>query len=169
MAKQSAKKLLVRLKPHNPRKGCVLRTFVHGPTGKRFEERRGWYTIDALASFQRENERGEMKKVLLVSALREARQVEGDEDSKGAFDICTLEEARAIDAREKKEGVRRAGAGEANDLTTRDLGNGRRAAEDAGEAPETRRRVPAGPRGARSPVERPSRGARSMQATADAE
>jgi hypothetical protein len=108
--------MMVRLKPYNPRRKHVIRTFVHGKSGTKFLEAHGWYRVDES----------------IAKELRDARQIEGDEYSPDAFDVCTLPEAKRIDAKEKKELERKA-AGDANDLTTGDL-HGRRSAADAGEA-----------------------------------
>jgi hypothetical protein len=114
---------LVRLKPHDKRRRHVMRVYVHGPTGKKFEERRGWYKVDdGLADY-----------------LATVGQIEGDEDAPRAFDVCTAAEAGRIDEREKKVREKRAQSAEANDLTTANLrGEGRRKAADATDAPADR-------------------------------
>jgi hypothetical protein len=117
MANRPAK--LVRLKPLNPRKRYVMKLYVHGPSGKTFYEKRGWYKVDdALAEY-----------------LSEVRQIESDEDSPLAFDVCTQPEAKRIDERERKVKDKRAQSGDANDLTTGDL---RRRADRPQDAPGDR-------------------------------
>jgi hypothetical protein len=131
---------LARLKPYDPRRRHLLRSFMHGPSGKRFEEKRGWYRVtDGVAKY-----------------LARVHQVESDPESPLAFDVCTLEEAKAIDAREKVVAERRAGAADANDLTTGDLGeNRRRAADVAPDEVVDVRRVPKGQRSIRRGVRDP--------------
>lgn len=72
--------LLVRLKPYDPRRGCVLRRFTY--RGIKFHEERGWYRVD--------------KEV--AEYLRGVRQVPGDKHAPLAFDVCTEAEAQALDA-----------------------------------------------------------------------
>lgn len=80
--KAAAKTLLVRLKPHNPKRGHVLKTYTYG--GVKFLGERGWYRVNAS----------------LGEELRDIRQVHDDQDSSPAFDVCTEEEAKAIDEKE---------------------------------------------------------------------
>lgn len=161
MAATEATKL-VRLKRHDPRRRHVLRSYMHGPSGKRFEEKRGWYVVP-----------GE-----LAAKLAKVRQIESEDESPLAFDICTLAEAKAIDAREKVITERRAAAADANDLTSSDVADGRRRAADvAGEvAPEEKTvaaplrrapasRIPKGQRGIRRGVRDPRE--RSMRPAED--
>ena len=96
--------MLVRLKPYNPKRGCVMRKYTHGPSGKRFEENCGWYKVDAG----------------LAAYLKTVRQISGDPESADAFDVCTEAEAKRIDEREKKSKDRK-DPNEATDLTTSDL------------------------------------------------
>lgn len=138
----------VRLKPYDPRRRHLLRSFMHGPSNQRFEEKRGWYVVpDPLAKY-----------------LSAVHQIESDPDSPLAFDVCTLEEAKAIDAREKKTAEKRAAAGEANDLTTNELGENRRRAADLADggalaparaAVAARKSVPAAQRSIRRGVRDP--------------
>ncbi len=99
----------VRLKPFDPRKRHLLRTYMHGPTRQSFDEARGWYSVDQS----------------LATYLAAVRQVESDPDSPLAFDVCTFEEAQAIDARERKVAAGPASAADAVDLSTSDLGENR--------------------------------------------
>ena len=104
---------LVRLKPHDPKKGHVIRRYT--AFGVRFEEARGWYKVsDEVASY-----------------LVTVHQRPGDDDSPLAFDVCTDDEAKTMEAAEKKKAEERARAAEPNvaqphdvsakDLTTADL------------------------------------------------
>ncbi len=77
--------LLVRLKPFDPRRGHVLRRFTYA--GVKIHEERGWYRVSKPV--------GEY--------LRSVRQVASDEYSPLAFDVCTEEEAKALDMREEVE------------------------------------------------------------------
>ncbi len=82
---QGMETLLVRLKRYDPRRGHVLRRFSYA--GVTVHEERGWYRVA--------KEIGEY--------LRTARQVPGDNYSPLAFDVCTDEEAKAIDAKDEAE------------------------------------------------------------------
>lgn len=110
---------LVRLKPHDPKKGHVIRRYT--AFSIRFEEARGWYKVsDEVATY-----------------LATVHQVPGDEDSPLAFDVCTEDEAQRIETAEKKKAEERARAAEPNvaqpydvsvrggDLTTADVSQGR--------------------------------------------
>ena len=84
--------LLVRLKPHDPRRGCVLQRYTY--RGIKFHEERGWYRVEkAVADY-----------------LRTIRQVAGDDHSPPAFDVCSDGEAKALDTREKEGAASRASA-----------------------------------------------------------
>jgi hypothetical protein len=106
---------LVRLKPHDPKRGHVIRRYT--AFSIRFEEARGWYKVaDEVAAY-----------------LATVHQVPGDEDSPLAFDVCSEEEALRLETAEKKKAEERARAAEPNvaqpydvsvrggDLTTADL------------------------------------------------
>jgi hypothetical protein len=106
---------LVRLKPHDPKRGHVIRRYT--AFSIRFEEARGWYKVaDEVAAY-----------------LATVHQVPGDEDSPLAFDVCSEEEAQRLETAEKKKAEERARAAEPNvaqpydvsvragDLTTADL------------------------------------------------
>ncbi len=77
--------LLVRLKPYEPRRGHVLKRFTYA--GIKILEERGWHRVAT--------EVGEY--------LRTVRQVPVDAYSPLAFDVCTDEEAKAIDAKDEAE------------------------------------------------------------------
>lgn len=102
--------MLVRLKPYDPRRGFVLRSFTY--QGAKFYEERGWYVVDkAVAEY-----------------LRKVPQRDTDPHSPLAFDVATEEEAKALDAREEHEAKTRKNAAEAprvatgrGDLTTEDM------------------------------------------------
>lgn len=106
---------LVRLKPHDPKKGHVIRRYT--AFSIRFEEARGWYKVaDEVAAY-----------------LATVHQVPGDEDAPLAFDVCSEEEAQRLETAEKKKAEERARAAEPNvaqpydvsvragDMTTADL------------------------------------------------
>jgi hypothetical protein len=84
--------LLVRLKPHDPRRGHVLRRYTY--RGIKFHEERGWYRVEKP----------------VADYLRAVRQVPSDQHSPLAFDVCTDDEAMGLDAREKEAGATRKAA-----------------------------------------------------------
>ena len=87
--------LLVRLKPHDARRGHVLRRYTY--LGIKLHQERGWYRVEKD----------------VAEYLRGVRQVVSDEYSPLAFDVCTDDEAKALDSREDTETkVRRAAADE---------------------------------------------------------
>jgi hypothetical protein len=105
--------LLVRLKPHDARRGHVLRRYTYG--GIKFHEERGWYRVSRD----------------VAAYLKTVHQLPGDAYTPAAFDICTDEEAKQIDTREESESKVRKSAsdelklsparGEQGALTTADL------------------------------------------------
>lgn len=77
--------MLVRLKPYDPRRGFVLRRFTYA--GIKFHEERGWYRVHkAVADY-----------------LRSVHESPESDFTPLAFDVCTDDEAKAIDAREESE------------------------------------------------------------------
>ncbi len=83
--------LLVRLKAFDPRRGHVLRRYTYA--GIKFHEERGWYRVARDVG----------------DYLRTVHESAEAEYSPLAFDVCTEEEARALDTREETESkVRRA-------------------------------------------------------------
>lgn len=73
---------LVRLKAGEARRGYVLRRFTY--KGIKFVPERGWYRVaKAIADY-----------------LETVRHVSGDDHSPLAFDVCTEEEAKALEERE---------------------------------------------------------------------
>jgi hypothetical protein len=102
--------MLVRLKSFDPRRGHIVRRFTYA--GIKFHEERGWYRVDKN----------------VAEYLRAVREVAGDEVSQLAFDVCTEEEAKALDTREESEAkVRKAAADDVRlspargEVTTADL------------------------------------------------
>ena len=83
--------MLVRIKPLAPRKGYKLRSYTL--KSSKYEERCGWYVVE-----------DDVAKV-----LSSVRNIETDDTSPMAFDVCTKEQAEAIDAAER-ERVERATA-----------------------------------------------------------
>jgi len=75
---------LVRLKPRDPRRRHVLRTYTYD--GNKFQCDRGWYRVSVEAA----------------THLATVRQVGGDPHSPLAFDVCKEAEARALDRQGKK-------------------------------------------------------------------
>jgi len=124
--------LLVRLKPHDPRRGRVLQRYTY--RGIKFHQERGWYRVEkAVADY-----------------LRTIRQVAGDEHSPPAFDVCTDAEAKTLDATEKEGAATRASAtddikvssarGAEGPVTTDDLPDATASSGDAkGSGRKTRR------------------------------
>jgi hypothetical protein len=94
---------LVRLKPLDAKKGHVIRRFTTFSTT--FEEARGWYRV---------NEE-------MAAYLQTVHQVPNDEDTPKAFDVCTDEEAKAIEAAEKRKAEERARAAEPNVAMPREV------------------------------------------------
>jgi hypothetical protein len=113
--------LLVRLKPHDPRRGHVLRRYTYQPTDTRFEVTRGWYRLDKD----------------LAEQLRSVPQTATDPHSPLAFDVCTDEEAQRLDA-EADSAHRAARATEA--IRVQPAGDGAGGAPQA--EPQARRQRP---------------------------
>jgi hypothetical protein len=80
--------LFVRLKAFDPRKRQMLRRYTY--RGIVFAEDRGWCRVEAD----------------VAAYLRGVRQVPDDPNAPAAFDVCTEEEARRLDA-EDEAGSRR--------------------------------------------------------------
>lgn len=132
--------IFVRIKPHNPKRGHRLRSFL--VFGLKFEEKKGWYQIKRLHRYTDgvlDDQKQKIYKVVDVAEyLAEVRNSETDEDSALAFDIATREEASRIQAAEKKraDAERRKSVedaniedaidltGGANDLTLSDVRGG---------------------------------------------
>lgn len=79
----------VRLKPYNPKRGHLLRRYT--VFGIRFECEKGWYEVDDDIAIY----------------LKTVHQDNNDPDSKDAFDVCTLDEAKELDRKERRERLRR--------------------------------------------------------------
>jgi hypothetical protein len=84
---------LIRLKPHNPRKGYVTKRYHVG--GILFREDRGWYRTEDQA---------------LIDRLSRLRQRSEDPDSPPLFDIVSAEEAKEIEEREGRTAGRASSA-----------------------------------------------------------
>lgn len=106
---------LVRLKPHDPRRGFVLHRYTF--RGIKFHDERGWYKVDKT----------------VADYLRTVRQVPDDQHAPLAFDVCTEDEAKSLDAREKEAAANRKNATDdikvsvardTNAVTTKDLSDG---------------------------------------------
>ncbi len=114
--------LLVRLKPHDPRRGHKLRRYTY--RGIKFQEERGWYRVDKD----------------VADYLREMRQAATDEHAPLAFDVCTADEAKALDSKEKDDATARKTAADdiklseprgGGAVTTGDLPDGAKASPGA--------------------------------------
>lgn len=120
--------VLVRIKPHNPKRGYRLRRYL--VYGMKYEERLGWYRIKRVI-----RQGGQV--IDVAAYLKQIRNDENDNESPLAFDVCSQEEATVIEEREKKERARKASAkkpraSEPIDLTSsevRHLDKKRKAAE----------------------------------------
>lgn len=94
---------LVRLKPYDPKRGHVLRRYT--AFGIRFDESRGWYRVaDEIAAY-----------------LAGVREQPGLDYTPLAFDVCSEEEAKALESREKLEQEERAIASAPNVATAHDV------------------------------------------------
>jgi hypothetical protein len=78
------KTMLARLKPHDPKKGLLLKQYTY--QGIRFLAGRGWYRVN--------------RKV--AAYLKNVHSIPGDEDTPLAFEVCTPDEARAMDENDRK-------------------------------------------------------------------
>jgi hypothetical protein len=78
------KTMLARLKPHDPKKGLLLKQYTY--QGIRFQAGRGWYRVN--------------RKV--AAYLKDVHSIPGDEDTPLAFEVCTPDEARAMDENDRK-------------------------------------------------------------------
>ena len=104
--------MFCRLKRYDHRRGHLLRRFTY--KGIKFHEERGWYRVEKT----------------IADYLRTVHQADSNEHSPLAFDVCTEEEAKALDTKEKEEGTVRKEASDniklsvprnSGDLTTQDL------------------------------------------------
>lgn len=94
---------LIRLKPLDLKKGHVIRRFT--AFSNTFVEARGWYRVsDEIATY-----------------LGTVHQVPHDEDSPLAFDVCTEQEAKAIEQDEQRKAEERARAATPNVTTAREI------------------------------------------------
>lgn len=77
-----AQSILVRLKPHNPKAGQVLRRYTY--KGVRFDEANGWYKVtEEVARY-----------------LSQVRNSESDQQSPFAFDVMSEDQANELAERE---------------------------------------------------------------------
>jgi len=120
--------MLVRLKPYDPRRRFVLRRFAYA--GILFHEERGWYRVPLEAA----------------DYLRSVRQLEFNPYSPPAFDVCTEEEARALEAQEQAvASARRVGIDVAPVTVPRGGGGAVTTADLSGESEPERTRPPTPP------------------------
>jgi hypothetical protein len=114
--------LLVRLKAFDPRQRHTLRRYTY--RGIVFAEERGWCRVEAD----------------VAAYLRGVRQAPEDPHAPAAFDVCSEEEARRLDAADDAEARRRLTSGDAipfvrardsGVLTTDDLPKGSPKAPEA--------------------------------------
>lgn len=112
--------LWVRLKRRDPQRGYKLRRYtVFGHT---FNVDRGWYKIPSKIKGLVANEDVDVDMKTFMSEIRNDND---NPDSALAFDVCTKEEAGAIDKRER-EAKEKNQADNPVDLTTGDFGRNRR-------------------------------------------
>jgi hypothetical protein len=113
--------LLVRLKPYDARRGFVLQRFTYA--GIKFQPERGWYRVEKS----------------VADYLRTVRQQDADPFSPLAFDVCTDEEAKALETTETEESkvhrsatddIKLAPARASGTVTTQDLPKAAGPAED---------------------------------------
>jgi hypothetical protein len=118
--------MLVRLKPHDPRRGCVLRRYTY--RGIKFHDERGWYRVEKP----------------VADYLRAVGQVAQDEHSPLAFDVCSEAEARAIDEKDREGAIPRSSATDKikvsvprsdGAVTTRDLPDAQKASTGDAKGP----------------------------------
>jgi hypothetical protein len=76
--------MLVRLKPHDPKKGLLLKQYTY--QGIRFQVGRGWYKVNGQ----------------VAAYLESVHSVPGDNHTPLAFDVCTPDQARAMDEKDCK-------------------------------------------------------------------
>jgi len=100
---------LARLKAYDPRHGQTLKRFTY--QGVRFRADRGWCRVTlAVADY-----------------LRKVRARPDDPRSPLAFDVCTDEEAKALEAQEQKEQAIRHTITDASEVEESKASSGRRA------------------------------------------
>lgn len=116
---------LVRLKPYDKKRRFVMKTYTHAPTGRKFEEARGWYKVDDA----------------LARKLSEVKQIDSDPESPNAFDVMTEDEAKAYEIQEKKRRDARAMANdphaEVDEVSVRSTDYTSRAAVDGDDGNHT--------------------------------
>ncbi len=105
-------KMLVRLKPHEPRRGYVLRRFAY--RGITFHADRGWYRVEKP----------------VADYLGAVRQEPADARSPLAFEVYTEREAKNLEVREETEAREKKRTVEAPTVEAR---------EPPGDAPKERR------------------------------
>ena len=107
--------MLVRLTAYNPRRGQMLRRYVYD--GVKFQVECGWYRVSKE----------------MAEYLKGVRHEHDDPNSPPAFDVCTEQEAKALDARIEQDAKVRREAGEAIEVS---VGRDEEAALTAGDLPE---------------------------------
>jgi len=107
--------MLVRLTAYNPRRGQMLRRYVYD--GVKFQVECGWYRVSKE----------------MAEYLKNVRQEHDDPHSPPAFDVCTEQDAKELDAKIEQEAKVRKEAGEAIDVS---VGRDEEAALTAGDLPE---------------------------------
>lgn len=98
----STERTLVRIRPHNPRIGHVVKQYT--AFGIRFEEAKGWYKVDPK----------------VAEYLSDVRMQDGDDQSPLMFDVKTQEEAEMTAQAEAKKSAK-ATPGEAVSVDPRDV------------------------------------------------
>lgn len=111
----------VRIKPYNPRAGLLLRSLTMSKHGLRIKEQQGWKRL--------KNPSTELLRDLFAYQNEPA-----GENSPKAFDVCTFEEGKSVERREKEAKIKkqetRADIEHAGVLTTADLPSGQKSRAD---------------------------------------
>ncbi len=103
----------VRIKPYNEKKGHRIRRY--SVMGVRFEEEMGWYKVPKTVAVQ------DGRLFNFETYLKQVRVDPDNEDSPLAFDVMTENEARKLDASEKRAAELRARAVDARAIKPVDM------------------------------------------------
>jgi len=118
----------IRIKPLDPIRGHILQRYTY--KGICFDVKKGWYIVS--------NQVGEY--------LKTVHQIHGDLNSPMAFDVCTEDEAKALDAKEAEEEAPKRPADKARPVAASDepirkkRGRKPKAEKPKAEVPETEKK-----------------------------